>query len=110
MKNAHVLFSMLVCLLACSGVFATVAVGQDATSAIGDVQVRSDELTTVITLDYPFALPEEDRTEKRPGLSSQGKPARVHTPKPKAKATPTAGEEEEVAPEEGEEAEPTPTP
>jgi LPS-assembly protein len=113
MKNARVLLSMLVCVLASFGVFATGAVGQDAADAIGDVQVRSDALTTVITVDYPFALPEEDRTEKRPGLSSQGKLARVHTPKPKAKGTPKAGEEEEVSPEEaaeGEEAEPTPTP
>jgi LPS-assembly protein len=63
-------------------------------SVIGDLQVRSSPDGTDISLEVPKSLREEDRTERRPGLSATGEVARVAIPE--ATATP--------------EIEPTPTP
>src|ERR1051326_1910397 len=72
-------------------------------SSIGDVQVRSSPDGTDITLELPRALREEDRTERRPGLSAAGEVARIATPEP---VTPTPPPTPEFSPTPG----PTPTP
>ena len=84
-------------------------------SPFGDLQIRSGADATEIFLELPASLREEDRTQKRPGLSASGQPARVATPAERAavpeatpEATPTPEEEETPAPSEAK-AEGTPT-
>src|SRR5437773_3599446 len=74
-------------------------------SPFGDLQVRSETDATEISLEVPKAVVEEDRTQKRPGLSASGQPARVtqrpeRTPTPEAIRTPQATETPEAKPTE----------
>lgn len=64
-------------------------------SGFGDLEVRSSPEATEIILEVPKSIVEEDRTQKRPGLSASGQPARV-TPPPQR--TPEAGVTETPAP------------
>jgi LPS-assembly protein len=81
-------------------------------SPIGDLQVRSAPEGTDITLEIPKSLREEDRTERRPGLSASGVPALVATPEPTPtlEAEPTPTPLPEGTPEETATPGPTPTP
>jgi hypothetical protein len=81
-------------------------------SAFGDLQVRSGTDATEISLEVPNAVVEVDRTQKRPGLSASGQPARVteppkRSPTPKAVGTPEAIERPETTPTPPPEATPT---
>lgn len=49
-------------------------------SPFGDLQVRSTPQATEITVELPLTVSEEDRTKKRPGLSSTGVPTRETPP------------------------------
>ncbi len=69
----------------------------------GDLQVRSAPRVTEITLELPAAVNEEDRTKKRPGLSSAGVPTREAPPGavaalPEGEATPRPEAEAKAAP------------
>src|ERR1700739_3471137 len=58
-------------------------------SPVGDLQIRSAPEGTDITLEVPKELREEDRTERRPGLSAGGVAALVATPEPTPTFEPT---------------------
>ncbi|HSD11229.1 MAG TPA: LPS assembly protein LptD [Candidatus Binatia bacterium] len=68
-----------------------------ARSPFGDLQVRSATDVTEISLEVPRAIVEEDRTQKRPGLSASGQPARV-TQRPERITTPEVAETPEPTP------------
>jgi len=74
-------------------------------SPFGDLRVRSQTDATEISLEIPKAIVEQDRTQKRPGLSPSGQPARV-TRRPERTTTPGVAEKPEAI----ETPEPTPTP
>ncbi len=76
-----------------------------ARSPFGDLQVRSETNATEISLEVPKRVVAQDQTQKRPGLSASGQPARVKPP-PERTATPEAI----GRPEETETPEATPTP
>jgi hypothetical protein len=77
---------------------ATHAAGADGQSTFGDLQIQSAPDGTEILLQLRSKVREEDRTQRRPGLSASGSPGRVATP-----ALPPAAEETPKV-------EPTPTP
>ena len=83
-------------------------------SPIGDLEIRSAPEGTDISLEVPKALREEDRTERRPGLSASGLPALVATPEPtptfEPTETPTPEPEETARARESATPGPTPTP
>src|SRR5262245_58853615 len=63
-------------------------------SPFGDLQVRSAPESTEITLELRSKVPQEDRAQRRPGLSATGAAARVTAPArelaPAAAQTPEA--------------------
>ncbi len=109
--DARLRFSALLAVtLAVTGMPRTIRAEDAATqSPFGDLQVRSAPDNTEITLELRSKIQQEDRTQRRPGLSATGAaariaaPARELTPEPEATPIPTA-----EAPAEGE-ALPTPT-
>jgi lipopolysaccharide assembly outer membrane protein LptD (OstA) len=62
-----------------------------ARSPFGDLQVRSETDATEISLEVPKAVVEQDLTQKRPGLSASGQPARVKQPPERAAAPESIG-------------------
>jgi lipopolysaccharide assembly outer membrane protein LptD (OstA) len=87
-----------------SGTLAARAQETESASVFGDLQIRSGAEATEIVLELPVTLREEDRTQKRPGLSASGQPARVATPAeaaalPEATPTPEAPTEATPTPE-----------
>jgi lipopolysaccharide assembly outer membrane protein LptD (OstA) len=77
-----------------------------ARSPFGDLQVRSETDATEISLEVPKAVVEQDRTQKRAGVSASGQPARVKQP-PERAATPEAIGTAEATPTPPPEATPT---
>jgi lipopolysaccharide export system protein LptA len=77
-----------------------------ARSPFGDLQVRSETDATEISLEVPKAVVEQDLTQKRPGLSASGQPARVKPPRERT-ATPEAIGTPEATPTPPPEATPT---
>jgi lipopolysaccharide assembly outer membrane protein LptD (OstA) len=101
MKARLRFFVLLAAALATTGgVRATYADGGQST--FGDLQVHSAPDGTEILLELRSKIPEEDRTQRRPGLSASGVPGRVATPA----AQPSLAAEETPTPL----VEPTPTP
>jgi len=99
MKARLRFFVLLAAALATTGMLrATHAADAEGQSTFGDLQVQSAPDGTEISLQLRSKAREEDRTQRRPGLSASGSPARVATP-----ARPPAAEETPKV-------EPTPTP
>ena len=99
MKARLRFFVLLAAALATTGMLrATHAADAEGQSTFGDLQVQSAPDGTEISLQLRSKVREEDRTQRRPGLSASGSPARVATP-----ARPPAAEETPKV-------EPTPTP
>jgi lipopolysaccharide assembly outer membrane protein LptD (OstA) len=109
MRVVLILLLILTAALAATGLAVSAEAGSEP-SPFGDLQVRSETDATEISLEVPKAVVEEDRTQKRPGLSASGQPARVMQ-RPERIATPEATRTPEVAgtPEATETPEATPT-
>jgi LPS-assembly protein len=101
MKARLRFFVLLAVTLATTGALrATYADDVGGQPTFGDLQVQSAPEGTEILLEVHSKIREEDRTQRRPGLSASGVPGRVATPA----AQPSLAAEETPA------VEPTPTP